>query len=109
MENAEHSPPASGSQLAAPSEQPPDQFEMECRTVPLPRAPLPHEQVCALYDRIGARNDWLRPLEAAPKRWALAQLAIQPGERVLEVGMGTGRVLVALARASGFQVVRERA
>nr|MBF6592701.1 methyltransferase domain-containing protein [Ktedonobacterales bacterium] len=62
-------------------------------------APLDRARIRRLYDRIGRRYDLLRFAEAAPKRGALALLAVQPGERVLEVGVGTGRVLVELARA----------
>jgi ubiquinone/menaquinone biosynthesis C-methylase UbiE len=63
-------------------------------------APLDSEQVRRIYDRIGRRYDLLRFAEAAPKRGALAMLAVRPGERTLEVGVGTGAVLVELARAA---------
>ncbi|MGH2516918.1 MAG: class I SAM-dependent methyltransferase [Ktedonobacterales bacterium] len=63
-------------------------------------APLSTEEVRAIYDRIGRRYDLLRFAERAPNRWALARLAVQPGERVLEAGVGTGAVFVELARAA---------
>jgi len=67
-------------------------------------APLKRSQVQAIYDRVGRRYDLLRFAEAAPKRGALALLSVQPGERVLEVGVGTGAVLIELARSvtAGF-------
>lgn len=63
-------------------------------------ASLDATQVRRIYDRLGRRYDLLRPAEETPKRAALALLAVRPGERVLEVGVGTGRVLVQLARAA---------
>lgn len=61
---------------------------------------LDGDGVRRFYDRIGRRYDLLRFAEDAPKRGALAMLDVRPGERVLEVGVGTGLVLVQLARAA---------
>ncbi|HEY7833406.1 MAG TPA: methyltransferase domain-containing protein [Ktedonobacterales bacterium] len=71
-------------------------------------APLGAARLRAIYDRLGARYDLLLSAARAPKTGALALLAVQPGERALEVGVGTGRVLVALAKAAaGCQVAQE--
>jgi ubiquinone/menaquinone biosynthesis C-methylase UbiE len=58
------------------------------------------EQMRQLYDRIGPGYDRLRSADAVPKRGALAMLDVQAGERVLEVGAGTGAVLLELAHAA---------
>jgi ubiquinone/menaquinone biosynthesis C-methylase UbiE len=54
------------------------------------------------YDRVAAVYDLAEdPFERRARRQALALLAIRPGERVLEIGPGTGHALVALASAGG--------
>ena len=54
------------------------------------------------YDRVAAVYDLAEdPFERQARRQALAMLAIRPGERVLEIGPGTGHALVALALAAG--------
>lgn len=53
------------------------------------------------YDRVAAVYDLAEdPFERRARRQALALLAIRPGERVLEIGPGTGHALVALASAA---------
>ncbi|HYB24736.1 MAG TPA: methyltransferase domain-containing protein [Solirubrobacteraceae bacterium] len=65
---------------------------------------LPLETVVARYDR-GAR--WYRAAEVsilfphALRRKALARLELEPGDRVLEIGCGTGRNLPLLCDAVG--------
>lgn len=54
---------------------------------------------CGYYDRISRVNDVLR--EHAIRDCGIEALALTAGERVLEVGFGTGRGLVAMARAIG--------
>jgi ubiquinone/menaquinone biosynthesis C-methylase UbiE len=55
------------------------------------------------YDRISRWYDlFSQPWEGPARRAGLQMLAIQPGEKVLEIGPGTGHGLVALARAAGL-------
>ena len=55
-----------------------------------------------LYDRLSSFYDWMAEAsERRPRRRALTALAVAEGERVLEIGVGTGRALPALARAVG--------
>lgn len=54
------------------------------------------------YDRVAAIYDLAEdPFERRARRQGLALLAIRPGERVLEIGPGTGHALVVLASAAG--------
>lgn len=53
------------------------------------------------YDRLAPWYDWLAASEHALVEAGLQLLAVQPGERVLEIGAGTGKALVALAAAVG--------
>lgn len=56
----------------------------------------------AFYDRLSAFYDWFAEASEGPlRRRALQALAATRGERVLEIGVGTGRALPALARAVG--------
>jgi ubiquinone/menaquinone biosynthesis C-methylase UbiE len=55
------------------------------------------------YDRISRWYDFFsQPWEGPARRAGLQMLAIQPREKVLEIGPGTGHGLVALARAAGL-------
>lgn len=54
-----------------------------------------YDRLAPWYDLVAGAFEW--PLA----RRGLATLAVRPGERVLEVGFGTGRALVELARAVG--------
>ncbi len=47
------------------------------------------------YDAVGV--DWFRPIA----RGLVDELAVQPGERVLDIGCGRGAVLLPLAEAAG--------
>ena len=59
-------------------------------------------QTRIFYDRISGVYDLLAERSEAPiRRKGLELLATEPGERVLEVGFGTGRCLASLARAVG--------
>ncbi len=56
----------------------------------------------AFYDKIACVYDLLAEHSEQPMREvALAMLAPAPGERLLEIGFGTGHVLARLARAVG--------
>jgi ubiquinone/menaquinone biosynthesis C-methylase UbiE len=59
-------------------------------------------QTCQFYDRIAPFYDLLSERTEGPVRQrALAMLAAHSGERLLEIGPGTGHNLVELARAVG--------
>ncbi len=59
-------------------------------------------QTRANYDRLSRWYDLLTGAsERRIKEIGLRALNVQPGERVLEVGPGTGQALVALAKAAG--------
>ena len=62
------------------------------------RSPAP----ATFYDRLSSFYDWIAEAsEGEPRRRALQALAPARGEQVLEIGVGTGRALPALARAVG--------
>jgi ubiquinone/menaquinone biosynthesis C-methylase UbiE len=54
-----------------------------------------------MYDRISGWYDLLAGSEQRATRLGVNMLAVQPGERVLEVGCGSGRALAELAAAAG--------
>jgi ubiquinone/menaquinone biosynthesis C-methylase UbiE len=60
------------------------------------------EETRAFYDKIAGVYDLLAEHSEQPVRRAgLEMLNVQPGEKVLEIGFGTGRSLVELAQAVG--------
>ncbi len=62
---------------------------------PVARARATYDRVAAIYDL--AEN----PFERGARKQALRLLAARRGERVLEIGPGTGHALAALARSVG--------
>ena len=62
----------------------------------------PREEVRASYDRMSRWYDLLTgPFERRYREAGLRLLAPRPGERILEIGFGTGHGIVALAQAVG--------
>lgn len=60
------------------------------------------DETRAFYDKISAVYDLLAERSEGPVRQAgIDKLAVAAGERVLEIGFGTGRSLVQLAKAAG--------
>lgn len=62
---------------------------------PVARARVTYDRVAAVYDL--AEN----PFEHRARNRGLQLLGARPGERILEVGPGTGHALAALARSTG--------
>jgi ubiquinone/menaquinone biosynthesis C-methylase UbiE len=65
------------------------------------RVPHTEQEAAASYSRLSRWYDRLAGSEALHIAAGLRLLNVQPGERVLEVGFGTGRSLIALAHAVG--------
>jgi ubiquinone/menaquinone biosynthesis C-methylase UbiE len=53
------------------------------------------------YDRLSRWYDWFSSSERRFTELGLTLLRIQPGEKILEIGFGTGHALVDLARSVG--------
>lgn len=66
------------------------------------RVSRPVAQARVTYDRVAAVYDLAEnPFEYRARRRLLGLLAARPGERILEIGPGTGHAMVALARGVG--------
>lgn len=68
---------------------------------PVSRVPRSKEEARALYDRLSAWYDLLAGSEARHVEAGLRKLGIKQGERILEIGFGTGHALVSLALMTG--------
>lgn len=63
--------------------------------------PVSRDSVQRFYDRLGPRLDWGDRFEARAKLRASELLQLAPGQRVLNVGVGTGRDHLRLQQAVG--------
>jgi demethylmenaquinone methyltransferase/2-methoxy-6-polyprenyl-1,4-benzoquinol methylase len=61
------------------------------------------EQARRYYNRLSGWYDLIAGSEAPYRQRGLALLSAQPGERILEIGFGTGESLVALAESVGTE------
>jgi len=65
------------------------------------RVTRPKESARKTYDRMSCWYDWFASSEKHFTEISLRMLNVQAGEKVLEIGFGTGQSLVALAHSAG--------
>jgi len=75
---------------------------MENKDTEISRITRSKDEARDIYDKISKLYDLLEGVwEKKAKETGLAKLAVEEGERVLEIGFGTGYSLVALAKSVG--------
>jgi demethylmenaquinone methyltransferase/2-methoxy-6-polyprenyl-1,4-benzoquinol methylase len=65
------------------------------------RVTRPKDAARTAYDRLSRWYDWITSSEKHFTEIGLRMLNVQAGEKVLEIGFGTGQSLVALAHSAG--------
>jgi ubiquinone/menaquinone biosynthesis C-methylase UbiE len=66
----------------------------------MPEKNLPTPAAQNFYDRIGKRYDWFEFYEGRAKEQALQALQLEPGLKILSVGVGTGKELARIQSAA---------
>jgi ubiquinone/menaquinone biosynthesis C-methylase UbiE len=61
-----------------------------------------HNDTRSAYDRFSRWYDWFASSEELFIRQAIFALALQPGERILEIGCGTGKALLEMGALAGL-------
>ncbi len=70
-------------------------------TVPPFDTTISHDEARRVYNTLGTELDRSARCEERARRYALDALDLQPDQRVLQIGIGTGGAHLALARAVG--------
>ncbi len=65
----------------------------------MPEKILPTPAAQKFYDRIGERYDWFEFYEGRAKEQAMPALQLEPGLKILSVGVGTGKELAKIKAA----------
>ena len=65
----------------------------------MPEKILPTPAAQKFYDRIGKRYDWFEFYEGRAKEQAMPALQLEPGLKILSVGVGTGKELAKIKAA----------
>jgi ubiquinone/menaquinone biosynthesis C-methylase UbiE len=66
------------------------------------RETISTERARRLYDWIGARYDWAEFYESKAKKHAQAMLSLASGDRLLNIGIGTGKEHLEFSRVIGL-------
>lgn len=74
---------------------------MAANETSISRASRSREQAQTAYDKLSRWYDLFTAFESAYREVGLQMLNVQEGERVLEIGFGTGHAIVTLARSVG--------
>lgn len=65
------------------------------------RVTRPKEQARSTYDRVSRWYDVFARVEEGPRSAGLRKLGAKNGERILEIGFGTGHAILTMARSVG--------